>query len=497
MQKHIPSAILAALLALSALSACASDTQTTTDTTAAPTTTAPTAEAETTQSEKERLLAALPTGDFTGEEFRILNCTVGWADTDFSAEDLTGESLNDALFKRDETIKDKLGVTVVEERDTAGNITNRINISALAQDGAYQAAINQMGAIGTSVQQDVVDDMSTYSALQFDMPWWNSELIERINFGKKTPILFGDFHIGFPTSHYIIAFNKGLIEENGLEEPYALMAKNEWTWDKMYEMMNVVARDVNGDGQYTTKHDIYGIGNYSNAPKNFIMSAEVNLLTFNADGIPTFTATTDERYLTAWEKMMNLFCLDERMVSMPGINGYSKIDGSTDGYKTLFAEGRLLFYHEVIGTLRDMRESEEAYGIVPHPKYDASQTQYYSPINPSAMTMIVPRGNKNPEMVGVVLENIAAYSHYAVMPIFVETTLHYKFARDEQSIETLNAILASNMIELAYCYNWGGVFAFMDSLVTSGKTSIASQLKTFDKLITQQIQKTVDVLMEE
>ncbi len=490
------SLILAALLACSALTACAGDgtdkETSPASTTAAGDITAP----ETTQSEQERLLSELPTGDFTGKTFNILNVTVGWADTQFSTSDLTGETYNDALYERDRMVKEKLGIEIVETRDSAGNIDTAVAKTAMAQDGAYQAVINQMGRVGSYAQNNYAADMSTYSALQLDKPWWNSEMIETFNFGTKTPVLFGDFHIGWATSHYIIGFSKSLITDNNLEDPYALIEKNEWTWDKMYEMMNTVARDVNGDGQYKTEDDIYGIGHYNNAPKSFIMSADVSLLSYDSDGIPSFTAHDNEKYLTAWEKMVTYFASDERLVSMPGINGYTKIDPNMDGYKTLFAEGRLLFYDEVIGTLRDQRESAHEYGIMPHPKYDAAQTAYYSPVNPSAMTLIVPYGDTDPEMTGTVLENLCAYSHYIVMPAFVETTLHYKYARDAQSIEVLNTVLESNMFELAYSYNWSGIWGQMDSMAQAGMKNISAQLTQLSKVIAKQIEKTVTTLTE-
>lgn len=499
MLKRTLSLILAALMLVSC-AACmkkddvsdptASDTTTTSSAVGDPVTT------ETTLSEQERLLSELPVGDYTGQTFNVLNVEVGWADTPFSAEEMKGEALNDALYERDAVLKDLLGIEIVETRDTAANIDTSVAKSVLAQDGAYQAVINQMKRVGSYAQHQYAEDMSTYTEIQLDQPWWNSEMIESINFGSKTTVLFGDFHIGWATSHYIIGFSKSLIADNKLEDPYTLVENNTWTWDKMYEMMSAVARDVNGDGQYKTEDDIYGIGHYNNAPKCFVMSAGVSLLSYDNEGIPSFTAHKNEKYLDAWEKTIMYFASDERLVSMPGINGYNKISGSADGYKTLFSEGRLLFYHEVIGTLRDQRESAHEYGIVPHPKYDESQTEYYSPVNPDAMTLIVPYGDTNREMTGVVLENLCAYSHYNVMPTFVETTLHYKYAQDEQSIKVLNTVLASNMFDIAFSYNWGDIAGTLDGLAKTGKSNVTTTLTSMSGAIGKMIDKTVQALTE-
>ena len=446
---------------------------------------------EETKSEDEKLFDTLPQGNYEGKTFRVLNVAMNWADTPFSAEEIMGEALNDALYARDAQLKDTLGIQIEEIRDGGGNIDTAVAKSVLAQDGAYQAVINQMRRVGSYVQYQYTEDMSTYSELQFDKPWWNREMIDFYNFTDKIMVLFGDFHIGWATSHYIIGFSKSLVEDNNLENPYDLLETNEWTWDKMYEMMNVVAHDVNGDGQYTTEFDVYGIGHHNNAPKCFVMSANVSLLEYDNEGIPSFTAHKNEKYLSAWEKMITYFASDARLVSMPGIEGFQEIKNS---YKTLFSEGRLLFYDEVIGTLRDQRESAHEYGIMPHPKYEASQEAYYSPVNPDAMTMIIPYGDTDREMTGVVLENLCARSYESVMPVFVETTLHYKYAQDAKSIAVLNTVLESNMFDIAFSYNWGDIISTLDGLAKNGQANITSKLKGEAGAIEKMIAKTMDSL---
>lgn len=497
--KRILAFILAGTMLAASLAACAGDGASK-DTTAAPTTTAPgeTAAPETTMSEQDRLLSELPTGDFKDKTFNVMTVDVHWGDIPFSATELTGETFNDALFKRNEMIMDKLGVEIVETRAANADISDMLANSAQTQDGEFQAAIIEMTHLAGALQNNYVEDATNYDALQFDMPWWNQEMIDRFNFGDKTTVLFGDFHIGWASAHYVTAFSKPLITDSGLEDPYVLMEKNEWTWDKAYEMMNQVARDVNGDGQYKTEDDIYGIGHYSNAPQSFILSAgpELSMLEFDNEGKPTFTVHQNEKYLTAWEKMIRYFCSDERLVSMPGINGYKKIDPSQDGYKTIFAEGRLLFYNDGIGTLRDQRESEHEYGLAPSPKYDASQKEYYTAIARNAPAMVIPLGNYDTEFMGITLENICAYSHYTVMPAFVETTLHYKYARDEQSIAVLNDILDSNAYEISFCYNWSSINGSMQLLVEKGIGNIAAQMTQLARVIQKQIDKTYDALTE-
>ncbi len=55
---------------------------------------------------------------------------------------------------------------------------------------------------------------------------------------------------------YMLAYNKQMLDEAGLEDPNELYAKGEWTWDKWREYMLALTQDTDGDGVT----DVYGYG---------------------------------------------------------------------------------------------------------------------------------------------------------------------------------------------------------------------------------------------
>lgn len=57
---------------------------------------------------------------------------------------------------------------------------------------------------------------------------------------------------------YVLGYNKQLLEANNLEDPNALWARGEWTWDKFIEYCQVLTQDTTGDGQM----DQYGYSGY-------------------------------------------------------------------------------------------------------------------------------------------------------------------------------------------------------------------------------------------
>lgn len=62
------------------------------------------------------------------------------------------------------------------------------------------------------------------------------------------------FYDGVP-SPYGFFYNKTMVEEMGLEDPFELQQKGEWTWEKFRELAKKATKDTNGDG----KIDVYGI----------------------------------------------------------------------------------------------------------------------------------------------------------------------------------------------------------------------------------------------
>ncbi len=76
------------------------------------------------------------------------------------------------------------------------------------------------------------------------------------------------------TNTYMLAYNKQMLDEAGLEDPNELYERGEWTWDKWREYMLALTQDTDGDGIT----DVYGYG----SRWDFLV---YNLLMSNGTGI--------------------------------------------------------------------------------------------------------------------------------------------------------------------------------------------------------------------
>jgi hypothetical protein len=54
-------------------------------------------------------------------------------------------------------------------------------------------------------------------------------------------------------------FNKQLVEDYGIENPYDTVREGAWTHDRMKTVVGAIYRDLNGNGAYDDD-DFYGLG---------------------------------------------------------------------------------------------------------------------------------------------------------------------------------------------------------------------------------------------
>ena len=146
MSKKLLALLLAALLTAPAFLSC-SDSGTNEESPAETTASTPSAEEETVAEETEpSIYDDVPTGSYDGHNFNMLNVVSNYAYVLLTAEELIGETINDAVFNRNALVGDNLNVTFSEEivgwGDVAGVITNMV----AADDPTYDIVFDEVQA---------------------------------------------------------------------------------------------------------------------------------------------------------------------------------------------------------------------------------------------------------------------------------------------------------------------------------------------------------------
>jgi ABC-type glycerol-3-phosphate transport system substrate-binding protein len=286
-------------------------------------------------------------------------------------------------------------------------------------------------------------------------------------------------------------FNKQLLQDFGLDDPYQMVKDGTWTMDKMYEMMCAVAADLNGDGSMD-ENDQWGlVSQYYNALAFFNGAGEA-ISMVNTHGEPEITFY-NERAVSVTEKIAEL--QTDKNVTLNADAYTGKIADVWDGLQlVVFNTNRGLFYYAGMNRVTLLRDMETDFGIIPPPKFDANQTEYYVAIHPWCSASVwIPVTNTDTDRTGLILESLTAESRYTLLPAYYDITLKTKFARDNESQEMLDIIFASRIYDLGQVFDWGGAPAFFEQL-SQGKNTLASYWERNEVRLAAAMEKTMGSL---
>jgi hypothetical protein len=152
------------------------------------------------------------------------------------------------------------------------------------------------------------------------------------------------------------------------------------------------------------------------------------------------------------DKNQNIITITDAMKVLRD-NGNMKLEynrGTTDDpWVDPFTTQAALFQSNVVGKLMLLRNVETFdYGVVPYPKLNTEQDEYYSRVV-DAWLHVVPKTCTDIDRASVILEALAAGSSQYVFPAYYEKVLKYSILRDEKSIEMLEIIRAHRVFDLA------------------------------------------------
>ena len=155
-----------------------------------------------------------------------------------------------------------------------------------------------------------------------------------------------------------------------------------------------------------------------------------------------------------------------------------------------FREGRGLMYISGILSTTYLRDMEDEFGIIPLPKYDEAQSEYYTWMNlNNSSSLAIPISNHNLEMTGMICEALAAESMTTLTPAYYETTLSGKVARDDDSIAMLDIILNSGVFDFANMFNLGKVNKIFYKGAQTGENTFMSDFDSIRPAIQEEFEQ--------
>jgi hypothetical protein len=428
-------------------------------------------EAEDAEDEIKEYKADAETFDWGGKEFKILvnpNDSTEWRDVDFTVEEQTGDPINDAVYNRNLMIEEMFNIKIVPVNTAPDTHVASIRKAVKAGDNAYDATFNSTFSSATLSQEGILYDLHTIPDIDLSKPWWDQNAVKDLSIMNKLNYVTGDIGTMYKKSVGIILFNKQMMQDYALGDPYQFVQDKKWTMDKFLELCSAVSEDLNGDGKWNDE-DKYGILGYCDIIAIGLIGGGVKFATKNSNDIPEITFFS-EKTVAIFEKFTEILYKPELFWS------WSKVGSNNERSRVMFANGQGLFNWNEFHSIPNLRTMETDFGILPMPLYNEQQDRYYHSVNPHVAQMLaIPISNPNIEQTGAVIQHMGAISKNILTPAYYEISLKGKHARDDESIMTMDLIFNTMTYDPGYMNNWGNLASFTLNMVDAYKKDLTSE----------------------
>ena len=436
-------------------------------------------------------LYSYPDVNYNDYEFKVMirGQQDEWDSQDIVAVEETGEVVNDAVYRRNAEVEDRLGIKITGLWISVGDQVTRLKRAVTAGDNTYDAVMLNFQDSSNATKQGLLADLRETSEIDLTKPWWDQNIIRETSVMNKTYFATGDISIMTNDGTWTMMFNKQILKDMNLPDIYEIVKKGEWTVDKFLELGKGVPADLNGDG--TMDHtDRVAFATTLDSVQSLFYSTGNRIVIKDALDLPTYSLSGD-MLMTNLEKIYEIM----RGGDFTMLSGdYAKVNPATHLIvQAAFEENRSLFYAEVMQCVMRLRQMDTEFGIIPMPKANAAQEKYSTNIHGWASAAIsIPQGGVDNERTSVIIEALAYGGYKYITPAYYDVALKSKYARDEESSEMLDIILAGRSADLGYIDGYGGVMDGIRNDINGRRNTFASTIEKAESKIYKDIDKAIE-----
>ncbi len=441
--------LVCAILMLLSVAACA-NTNDPEDTTEAPSaeTTAPQGPAETTADlydEEGYLKDDLPELNF-GDTINF----IWWTDVEnleFYVEEENADPIGDAIFKRNATVEQRLGVEIewIEQKGQFNNGVGQAYCNFVGnQYASGETEIDVMTAhtrtIALCSQKGYCVDLLELEYLDFEKPWWPKDLVETATIGDELYYVTGDCSTNALHMMYTIFYNKDIMENNKIDDPAQMVLDDTWTIDEFHRITKGLYQDLDQDGA-VTKGDAFGFttlnwhldGIYYGADMILVENDPEKLLKISPD-YSSEKAVNLASKMYEWISTERIYTSSSHTEPYMNGNAFMTIGRNSD-------------------VMKKVDDIDFKYGIVPCPKYDINQESYRTALgNPTSFYSVYALAD-DPNMVAAFLECWASEGYRNTTPAVFEQTMKLRYSETSVESEMYDKMRGGIVFDVGRYYN--------------------------------------------
>ena len=443
--------------------------------------------------------------EYVGETFDILVIGVGGGT--YQSDDFTtstggngGIDYGDTYYKdgvavRNDKIEEDYGITLeVWKEDDA---VNKAKTDATSGTATYDAVILNVGNLAALAQDNLLWDLNSTEFegyLDTKAPWWAESASEAYSIDGKLYFMTGDITIMNKVNTWSMLFNKEMIVNHGLDNPYHLFDEGTWTFDKMCEMAKAVSTaspSVAWDDDTVT----WGMVTATGDAYQFFGGSGLTVCQKDPNDLPILSFGT-EASITIAEKVLTAMTTSEWMLYATDATGGPTGNVWTDSFN-VFNNGRALFRPSGFSAVTKASSwANIEFGIMPMPKMDENQDGYYTVTSGSWAAAIL-KNNCDHKFSAYMLDAFAAGAKNYVTPAYIEVNLKRKSLRDDDSERILEYIFDSIVYDVGAVYDFGGISSMFATLVSNKSADITSSFTSVQDKALEAIEDVIDAYAQD
>lgn len=450
-------------------------------------------EAETEEETEATYKDDLPDGlDFGGESVHFYSREHYRFNDEVTVDDLTGEVINDAIYQRQYKVQDRLNVTIenTKEGDQHGSV-DKMRSLVTSGDSTYDIFTSSMYTAAPAAINGIFRNLYDFDYIDTTKPYYTQDYISESKIGKGLYTITGDISLSLIRYSFAMYFNKQLIEDYGIENPYETVREGKWTHDRLQSIVGNIYTDTDGNGERDDS-DFYGLGTSNVIIVDAYTSAyDMKMVQINSEGYPELVLNA-EKAADIINKIYKLNWESE------GVRAYKEISDNNEmpDLCEAFSQNNFIFINNwIYGVETDfLRNMDEDYGIIPYPKYDEAQAGYYTFQHDQIGVFAIPSTSVRAETASAVLEAMSSESNVSVVPAYYDIALKGKYSRDADSAEMIDIIHNGHKLDAAwiYCTTIGTLAQTPRNMMLAQSSDFASTYKRSEKLYNKTIQRLTE-----
>ena len=159
-----------------------------------------------------------------------------------------------------------------------------------------------------------------------------------------------------------------------------------------------------------------------------------------------------------------------------------------------FMEGRAVFTCSLVADAAAIVPSIDfSYGILPYPKWNEEQDDYYNSLQRNCY-MLIPSIVKDPNMVSAVMEALASESYRSLLPEYCEVTLKTRYSQDDDVSRMFDLIGSSVSFDAGELYS-----SLLESPTAKFRENIVNNMPnwaSFAETMRNRLEKQISQLYE-